>query len=119
MSKENPNTPTITSTGKISTRHWYAWNDLMPPKPNHLHVVGEAQVGNPGVVALLSPKEPQGINPAILLLDLHLVQQPGNWTQQITWAQAGYTKIENGTYHEVAIYFGGKEVAKIPVEDVH
>ena len=119
MSSENQNVPTITSTGKIATRNWYAWNDLMPPKPNHLHVAGEVQVANPGVLALLSPKEPQGINPTILMLDLHLVQQPGIWPQHVTWAQAKYIKIEGGTYYEVGVYFGGVEVAKIPVKDVH
>ena len=37
MSNENSTVPTITSSGNISTRNWYAWNDLMPPRPNHLH----------------------------------------------------------------------------------
>ena len=118
MSNENQNVPTIISKGKILTQNWNAWNDLMPPKPNHINVVGEVQVGNPGILAQLNPKVPQGINPTILMLDLHLVQQPGIWPQHVTFAQARYTKIENGKYGEVAIYFGGTEIAKIQVKDV-
>jgi hypothetical protein len=118
MSKDS-NVPTVVSTGNVTARNWYAWNDLMPPRPNHLHVVGEVQVANPGVLALLSSKEPQGINPNILILDLHLVQQPGIWPQHTTWAQATYTKIEFQPYYQVSILFGGKEIATIPVKDVH
>jgi hypothetical protein len=54
------------------TRNWYAWINIMPPRPLHsFHVSGEVLVGNPGVEAFLTVKEPQGINGDILLLDLH------------------------------------------------
>jgi hypothetical protein len=76
----------------IANRDWYAWIDEMPPPPNHLHVVGDVFVGNPGVEALLTMKEPQGTDPAVLLLDLHLVQRPGMWSPVMTWIQARYDR---------------------------
>lgn len=46
----------------MNTRDWYAWINLMPPKPDDFHVVGEVFVSNQGVQAQLCVKEPQGIN---------------------------------------------------------
>ena len=37
-------------------------------------------------------REPQGINPAILMLDLHLVQKPGMWPQVLAVAHARYDR---------------------------
>ncbi|MFT7515984.1 MAG: hypothetical protein ACI9QL_005220, partial [Candidatus Omnitrophota bacterium] len=56
------------------TQNWCAWLNTMPPNPDDFHVKGEVQVANPGVDAILRKREPQGVNPAILLLDQHLVQ---------------------------------------------
>ena len=61
----------------MDARDWYAWINRMPPKPDGLHVIGEVFANNAGVQAELRVREPQGINPDILLLDLHLVQRPG------------------------------------------
>ena len=77
----------------METRNWYAWINTMPPKPDDFHIIGEVFVGNPGVEALLTPKQPQGINPRIFLLDLHLIQKPGMWPQVMTWVQARYDFI--------------------------
>jgi len=99
-----------------TSRNWYAWLNTMPPKPDDFHVTGEVQVGNPGVFALLIKKEPQGINPAILLLDMHLVQQPGIWPQVVSWVPARYDEIITGTaYTEVNVFCGSDIIAKIPV----
>ena len=57
----------------METKNWSTWINLMPPKPDDFHVVGEVFVANPGIETLLCVKEPQGINPNILLLDLHLI----------------------------------------------
>ena len=92
----------------------------MPPKPDDFHVVGEVQVGNPGIVAMLCPKEPQGINPDVLLIDLVLVQQPGVWPQLVTWVPARYDKIvQDSRYERVDIFCEGEKIADVPVEDVH
>lgn len=106
----------------MDTRNWYAWINLMPPKPDDFHVTGEVFVGNPGIQAELTPREPQGINPAILLLDLHLVQRPGMWPQVMTWVQARYDLILSPTsqrYTEVEIFSNGASIARVPVDTVH
>ena len=104
----------------VETRDWYAWNNLMPPKPDDFHVVGEVLVGNPGIQAVLTPKEPQGINPDILLLEMFLIQQPGIWPQVQTWVPARYDKIlQNSTYKSVEVFCGDDVIATVPVVDVH
>ena len=90
--------------GQVATRDWKAWNDLMPPKPDYLHVIGEIEVPNPGVEPLLRPSEPQGRNPLILILDLYLCQMPGMWTQALTWKPVRFdTEIDGSGYTQVHI----------------
>ena len=106
----------------MNTRNWYAWLNLMPPKPDDLHVVGDVEVANPGVQAELHERVPQGINPAILQLDLHLVQRPGIWPQVVSWAQCRYDRIVcpgMSAYTHVEIFHGGTSVAMIDVDIVH
>lgn len=100
------------------TRDWYAWNNLMPPKPDDFHIVGEVKVNNTLIVPMLFPKEPQGINPEILMLQLVLIQQPGFGLPFITWVQARYDKVKS-TYKQVWIFCGDEKIADIPVEDIH
>ena len=101
----------------IPTRDWYAWNNLMPPRPDTFHVTGEVEVANPGVNVLLVPRTPQGINPRILLLDLVLAQQPGMWPQVVTWKPARYDKV-NVTYDSVEVYYNNGVVVTVPVDNV-
>lgn len=103
------------------TRDWYAWINRMPPPPDELHVVGEVLVPNPGVDPLLVPKEPQGINPQILLLELFLCQRPGNWPQVLVWKQARYDKVlrRGQSYKQVQIFCGDQSIALIDVEEAH
>ena len=109
-----------TLVGVENAKGWYAWTNLQPPSPNSFHVIGEVLVPNPGVKAILTPKEPQGINPTILLLDLVLVQQPGFWPQVITWTQARYDKIVIGSpYKAVQVFSDGAPIAEVPVEEIH
>jgi len=103
-------------------RDWYAWIDVMPPPPNHFHVVGEVFVANPGVEAVVAVKEPQGTNPAILLLDLHLTQKPGMWPQVMTWIQARYDKTLTPVgprYAEVQVFGSDGLLARMPVNETH
>lgn len=109
------------TASRLSTQNWAAWIDLMPPPPDSLNVYGEVLVGNPGIEAHLCIKNPQGINPAILLLDLHLVQRPGNWIQLETWAQARFHKVVPSgapTYTNVEIFFCGERLVSIAVDEV-
>jgi hypothetical protein len=105
----------------METRDWYAWINRMPPPPDDFHVIGEVEVGNPGIEAILCPKVPQGINPEILLLDLHLVQRPGQWPDVVTWAQARYDKIfvsGSTAYTDVEVFHKGEVIASIKVESI-
>ncbi len=103
----------------VATRNWHAWLNTMPPKPDDLHVAGDVVVGNPGVEAILTMRDPQGINPTILLLDLHLVQKPGDWIQVVSVAPARYTRVlppNSPNYQAVDIFHEGRLIAKI--EDI-
>lgn len=106
----------------MSTKNWYAWINLMPPKPDDFHVVGDVLVGNPGIVAKLVKREPQGINPQVLLLDLLLVPTPGVWPQVMTWTQARYDEIIGPggiRYTDVQVFHDGVAIATLKVEEVH
>lgn len=88
---------------------WYAWLNKMPSGPNTFHVVGDVLVSNPGVTALLTMREPQGINPNILMLDLTLVQQPGVWPDLIAHVQAHFDRVTpsgSSKYSSVDIFLG-------------
>lgn len=105
----------------MDTRNWYAWINLMPPKPDDFHVVGEVLVANPGLQAELCIKEPQGTNPNILLLDMHLVQRPGVWPQVMTWVQCRFDKIlrpDDPRYTDVEVFHEGTSVATMKVDEV-
>jgi hypothetical protein len=100
----------------IQSRDWHAWLNTMPPGPHELHVAGDVLVGNPGIKAVLTMKEPQGINPAILMLDLHLVQEPGMWPQVLTWVPAKYNRVmppKSTNIEAVEIYEKGEKIASI------
>lgn len=105
----------------MKNKNWYAWNNLMPPKPDVFHLIGAVLVANPGVEAVLSYREPQGVNPAILILDLHLVQKPGIWPQVMTWADVRYDKVycpDEPLYSQVEVYEAGKLLVRLDVDTV-
>lgn len=97
-------------------RDWHAWLNTMPPKPDDLHVMGDILVGNPGVQPTLTMREPQGINPTILMLDLHLVQQPGMWPQVMTCASARFDRVmppKAPNYQSIEIFSEGEQITLI------
>lgn len=99
------------------TRDWYAWNNLMPPKPDEFHIVGEVKVNDTRIVPILFPIESQGINPEILMLQLVLNQKSSFGLPVVTWAQARYDKV-NSTYKRVEIFCKDEKIADIPVENI-
>jgi hypothetical protein len=104
---------------QAETQDWYAWIDTTPPKPDELHVIGEITVGNPGIYAVLLKRVPQGINPRILLLDLHLMQKSGMWPQIVTCIAVRYDAVIIGRgYTEVDVLYQGELIAQIPVDIV-
>jgi hypothetical protein len=99
---------------------WKASISKMPPPPDVLHVRGPVTVPNPGVEPFLSRKEPQGTNPTILLLDLVLVQLPGEWPQVIVTKLATYQETGNDLpCVTVEIHAEGQPVVSVPVEILH
>jgi hypothetical protein len=103
----------------VQTRDWYAWNDLMPPGPNDLHVVGEVYVPNPGVDPYLLPRHPPAKGKT-LALELVLVQRPGVWPQMLVWKPVRYDKVLRGRgYRTVEIYCGDQKIETIDIEDTH
>ncbi len=102
----------------VSTRDWYAWNNRMPPKPDHFHIVGEVEVPNPGVDAELVPRQAKGKK--TLAFDLVLTQRPGIWPQMLTWKPVRYDKVlTGGTYSKAEVWCGDDRIADVKVEDVH
>jgi hypothetical protein len=102
---------------ELTTRNWFAWNDLMPPQPPSFHIIGDVQVPNPGVDLLLTEKVPQGINPTIILLDLHFIQRPGIWPQMVVTKQVRFDKAR-AQYSRAEVFSGSVKIADIPVVDV-
>ena len=103
-----------------NTKDWYAWNNLMPPKPDSFHVTGWVEVPNPGVEPYLLYKSPQGPNPSIIFLDLILVQLPGVWPQILVWKQVRYDEIPSYRNYDLAeIYSDNNVIEQIKVEDIH
>lgn len=117
--KSTQEKPSTTSVVNIAAGGWYAWINMMPPPPDDFHVIGEIEVANPGVKAELTKRIPQGINQKILLLDLHLVQQPGMWPQVMTSATARYDQIltpKSVHFEQVQIFYMGSVIATLDVE---
>lgn len=56
------------ATAQGNCSGWKAWLDLMPPSPGTLHVTGKCRFPSHGYKVTLKKAVPQGINPAILLL---------------------------------------------------
>jgi hypothetical protein len=103
----------------IKTKDWYAWLNAMPPKPDDLHVIGEVLVDNPHINPILTMKEPQGINPQILMLELHLIKAFHTHDEQATklhhvWKTARFDKIViSSKYTSVDIFFEGNKITTI------
>src|ERR1043165_9464266 len=116
----------MAETTKISTCDWKAWIDIMPgiPKPGQpgrgatLHVVGKVDTYNADL-AYLEPRSPQGINPKILMLDLHVVTGivPVDNPQRVHYTQPVGSK---DAYTSIDIFYEGQHEATIDtVEAAH
>ncbi|WP_116812179.1 hypothetical protein [Steroidobacter cummioxidans] len=106
----------------MQTRDWAAWIDRMPPPPDGFHVVGEVELGNPGMVAQLVYRQPQGINPTILLLDLEVEQRPGTWPDKIEWVKVRYDVTvtpQMPHYGSVTVFANSQLIAEMPVTETH
>lgn len=95
-----------------------AWVDLMPGAGNKLIVKGEVQVPTSGWAVSLVEASPQGINPAILILDLSASPPHGNVLQVITKEPVRFEKPNGSAYTSVTIRYSGDEFT-IPVGQTH
>jgi hypothetical protein len=107
----------VLETKKVKTQNWYAWINKMPPQPNKFHIRGDVEVSNPGVEVALHKRQPQGINPAIIILDLFLIQRPGTWPALVTLKTAAYEEVgPNLPYNNADVFHQGESVASVPVQ---
>jgi hypothetical protein len=81
--------------------------NLQPPGPHHLHVRARVEVPTPGYRAHLKVAVPQGINPAILILDVVTTPLPGIWPQHVADIDANYDDNRyTGHYKQVTVRYG-------------
>ena len=68
---------------------------------------------------MLLVREPQGINPTILMLDLYLCQHGGFWPQVFVWKPVAFERKIADPYKEAHIMCGDEIIAKVDVQDAH
>ena len=96
------------SQGKCSG--WKAWHDRMPPGPATLHVVGKCRFPKHGFKVRLKKAVPQGINPAILLLQKVVRAPSGPVIQTPEIVEVHYRLKTNTKYTHVTILPEGKTI---------
>jgi hypothetical protein len=103
-----------------ATSNWKAVEDRQPPGVT-LRVTGTVTTSNSNQVPHLTKANPQGINPAILLLDLSITTSgnPGGAVmgkQDVEYRE----EIKAGQYTSVDVRYDGKGIARIDqIEVVH
>ena len=81
-------------------------------------MTGQVETENGRIQPVLRPAVPQGINPAILILELTL-EEGEVGTGDVSYREARYdAKISLRQYTEVTIIFDGNVIACIPVNVV-
>jgi len=85
------------------TANWHAWHDWMPGKPPTLHVVGVVRCPTAGYTVTLKPAAPQGINPAIYILELVVTPPTQPAAQVVTDVPVHYSEHTSVRYTEVFI----------------
>ena len=111
--KEESTSTEKSAAGKCSG--WKAWHDRMPGGSATLHVQGKCTFPTTGYKVKLVPHVPQGINPAVYILD-RVVQVPtGLVSQMVTTEKVEYEEKTNAHYQEVYIEPDG---VTIPVKEV-
>jgi hypothetical protein len=97
-----------------SCRDWTAIHD--PPGSSVLRVSGVCRFPAPGYSVELRRHEPQGVNPADLLLDRIVRSPAGPVAEAVTDVEVSYAEETELDYQTVTILPGGPS---IKVEDVH
>jgi hypothetical protein len=99
------------------TKGWEAWENRMPgPEGSTLHVTGWVETSNSSHVPELTEAEPQGFNPAILVLNLSIAGGGVGGTV-ISWKEARFSKkIKTGQFANVEIRSDGETIATCKVD---
>ena len=95
---------------------WKAIHDFMPPAPPRLRVTGFCTFPTPGFKVTLKRHVPQGINPAILLLDKTVTPPHGIEPQHVTTVEAKFEARTSVHYKAVQILPDG---VQIKVQEVY
>jgi hypothetical protein len=100
---------------EITTSNWNAWVDRQPPGPAAFHLTGIVELPHAGFEVSLAPSEPQGFNPAILMMELTVTELDGLHTQAIEGRGVRYdiSPYEGNLYREVSIMHQGEMIAHI------
>jgi len=94
---------------------WRAWA-VTEGTETKLVVEGVYGEGGLGVVAVVTPAAPQGINPKILILDVKIKTLPGIWALLLTPIPAQYMKAPytSGTYDSIHLRYPDGSSIMIP-----
>jgi hypothetical protein len=103
---------------RLNIRNCKAWEDRQGPGGPTLHVTCEVETSNSNQTPQLKEAVPQGINPAILILDLSITST-GIGNPVMGWKQAKFEKkVSAGQYTSVDIHSNGQSVCTCKVEIV-
>lgn len=102
----------------IDTSNWYAWIDLMPGATRALYVQGIVTMPTPGYDVKLVTASPQGINPAILILDLKITRKKGLFPQVVTEIPVRFEQTGSIAYQSVNVRIPGGSDIVLDVEEV-
>lgn len=94
---------------------WKAWHDHQPISGPVLHITATCQFPTPGYTVTLRPAQPQGVNPAIYIMDRSVTAPSGLVPQVITDVPVHYTEKTNNEYKEILIL---PDDQRITVEEV-
>jgi hypothetical protein len=89
---------------------WRAVQDLEPPGPARLIVTGTCTFPRAGYTVELRRAEPQGINPADLLLEKVVHEPEGPSAEVLTDVEARYEETTDFAYRTVTILPGGPSI---------
>jgi hypothetical protein len=113
-----------TRTQRIEVQHdppvgecseWEAWHNRRPGAPPTLIVTGKCKFPDESYQAKLRRREPQGINPKDLLLELIVTEEPG-WEEMELSLEVRYEEQTDFEYDTVTIL---PDVVTVPVKVAH
>jgi hypothetical protein len=99
---------------KAKKPDWAAWIDKMPIQPTPggtLHLTGKVDT-NSTDLAFLQKRVPQGINPAVLQLELRVVTGIVP-VENPQWVHYTENLSSRKTYTQVEVFYGSKRIANI------